>query len=63
MNAYTTDFAFVPTDKAAHDVGIVCKSFYIDVLLRELGVIVKNATETFIASDLKEGNIVFEYVE
>ena len=37
----------------------VCKSFYIDVLLRELGVIANaNATKTYVATNLEEKDIV-----
>ena len=33
-----TDYVIVPVDKARNTFGIVCKSFYLDVIKNELGI-------------------------
>ena len=37
LNNLHNDFALVPTDKASNNIAIICKKFYIEMLLREVG--------------------------
>src|SRR5215469_2166557 len=37
LKNFQKDFVFVPTDKASNNISIVCKKFYIQVLLKEVG--------------------------
>ena len=34
---FQKDFVLVPTDKACNNISIVCKAFYIQMLLKEVG--------------------------
>ena len=43
----------VPVDKATNNYAIVCKSFYIQVLMKELGVVSQNDVS---------GNAVYQHV-
>ena len=38
MEEVQTHFVFVPTDKASNNIAIVCKKFYIEQSLKELGI-------------------------
>ena len=38
MNYLHDRFVIVPVDKASNNFGIVCKSFYLDVIKNELGI-------------------------
>ena len=37
LENFPKDFVFVPTDKASNNISIVCKEFYIKMLLKEVG--------------------------
>ena len=37
LENFQNDFVFVPTDKASNNISIVCKEFYIHMLLKEVG--------------------------
>ena len=37
LENFQKDFVLVPTDKASNNISIVCKNFYIQVLLKEVG--------------------------
>ena len=38
LHKLQTNYVLVPTDKAANNVIIVCKKYYIDTLVKELGI-------------------------
>ena len=36
LENFQKDFVFIPTDKASNNISIVCKGFYIKILLKEV---------------------------
>ena len=55
-------YVFVPIDKAANNVAIVCKKHYVEVILKEVGV---NATpsETYSPAQKSKDEIIFDNIE
>ena len=50
-------FVLVPIDKASNNVSIICKRFYIEVILKEIGVLGEGNT-TYDTSDLSKDEII-----
>ena len=55
-------YVFVPIDKAANNVAIVCKKHYVEVILKEIGV---NTTpsETYSPAQKSKDEIIFDNIE
>ena len=56
------NFVLVPIDKAANNICIICKRYYVEVILQEIGVLGQGNT-TYIRSDLSQEHIVDENVQ
>ena len=52
----------VPIDKAANNVCIICKRFYVEVILKEIGVLGEGNT-TYVRTDESKEHIVNENVQ
>ena len=52
----------VPIDKAANNVSIICKRFYVEVILKEIGVL-GAGNATYVKSDLSKEHIINDNVE
>ena len=50
-------FVVVPIDKASNNVSVICKKFYIEVILKEIGV-TGEGNATYQTSDLTKDDIV-----
>jgi hypothetical protein len=55
-------FVMVPIDKAANNVSIICKRFYVEVILKETGILGEGNT-TYVSIDLSKEHIIHENVE
>jgi len=55
-------FVMVPIDKAANNVCIICKRFYVEVILNEIGVL-DDGNSTYIRSDISKECIMHDNVE
>ena len=55
-------FVMVPIDKAANNVSIICKRFYVEVILKETGILGEGNT-TYVSSDLSKEHIIHDNVE
>ncbi len=61
LNELHTNFVIVPIDKAANNVAFICKRFYVEVILREIGIL-GTGNETYIRADKDKAEIVNENV-
>ena len=52
----------VPIDKAVNNVSIICKRFYVEVILKETGIL-GEGNATYVSSDLSKEHIIHENVE
>ena len=62
------DFVFVPTDKASNNIAVVCKKFYIQKSLEELGIFdesksVKKDGSTYVAVDKSRQEIIKNHIK
>ena len=57
LHAFQHKFVLVPADKAANNVIVVCKKYYLDVVLSEL-----NTTSTYEHDDRDCENVVTEHL-
>ena len=55
-------FVLVPIDKAANNVSIICKRFYVEVILKEIGIL-GEGNNTYLKSNLSKEHIIHENVE
>ena len=55
-------FVLVPIDKAANNVSIICKRFYVEVILKEIGIL-DGGNNTYLTSDLSKEHILHVNVE
>ena len=55
-------FVLVPIDKASNNVSIICKKFYIEVILKEIGVIGEGST-TYHVSESSKDEIVQKNID
>ena len=55
-------YVFVPIDKAANNVAIVCKKHYVEVILKEVGVNTTPSATYSLAQKSKE-EIIFDNIE
>ena len=55
-------FVLVPIDKAANNVSIICKRFYVEVILKEIGIL-GEGNSTYLKSDLSKEHIIQDNVE
>ena len=53
-------FVLVPIDKAANNVAIVCKKFYVEVILREIGASGQSTNKTYASADRSAEEIISE---
>ena len=56
------DYVFVPIDKASKNVAIICKKYYVEVLLKEIGII-GNGNKTYSKSEKAHDEIINENME
>ena len=61
LNELHTKFVVVPIDKAANNVAFICKRFYVEVILREIGIL-GTGNETYIRVNQDRAEIVNENV-
>ena len=61
LNELHSKFVIVPIDKAANNVAFICKRFYVEVILREIGII-SRGNETYVKIDRDRMDIVDENV-
>ena len=61
LNELHSKFVIVPIDKAANNVAFICKRFYVEIILREIGIIGRG-NETYVKIDRDRMNIVDENV-
>lgn len=54
-------FVVVPIDKAANNVALICKRYYVEVILKEVGIL-GNGNDTYVRSDRSKIDIVDENV-
>ena len=54
-------FVVVPIEKAANNVAFICKRFYVEVILNEIGII-GVGNETYVRADYDKSKIVQENV-
>ena len=52
-----TNFVVVPIDKAANNVAFICKRFYVEVILKEIGIL-GVGNETYVRIDRDKDEIV-----
>ncbi len=45
---FKNNLSMVPADKASNNIIIVCKKYYIQILIDELGVVSGNASKTYV---------------
>ena len=55
-------FVLVPIDKAANNIAIVCKKFYVEVILKEIGII-GNPNPTYSTSTISSNKIINDNIE
>ena len=55
-------FVLVPIDKAANNVSIICKRFYVEVMLKEIGIL-GEGNNTYLRGDLSKEHIIHDNVE
>ena len=55
-------FVLVPIDKAANNIAFVCKRYYVEVILKEIGVL-DTASDTYFRSDFLKNEIINANVE
>ena len=55
-------FVLVPIDKAANNVCIICKRFYVEVILKEIGVL-GEGNSTYLHTNLSKEHIIHENVD
>ena len=64
MNELHNKFVLVPIDKAANNVAIICKRFYVEVILREVGVSGNQpVNQTYVSSDKCVEEIILDSQE
>ena len=56
-------FVLVPIDKAANNIAIICKRFYVEVILKEIGVLGELGNPTYCNAEKEAGIIISENVE
>ena len=57
-----TNFVLVPIDKAANNVSIICKKYYVEVILKEIGII-GQGNNTYERTDKSKEEIIDENVD
>ena len=58
------DFVFVPTDKASNNISIICKKFYVRMLLKEVNILDSdNKAPTYQFVDKKVSDITEQHVQ
>ena len=55
-------YVLVPIDKAANNVAIICKKHYIDVILKEIGVIGEDS-DTYVPAHKCKDEIIFDNIQ
>ena len=59
LNKLHSEFVLVPIDKAANNVSIICKRFYVEVILKEIGS-QNEGNDTYLKSDNSKEDIIQE---
>ena len=55
-------YVLVPIDKAANNVSIICKRFYVEVILKEIGIL-GEGNNTYLKSNLSKEHIIHDNVK
>ena len=55
-------FVFVPIDKAANNVALVCKRFYVETILNEIGIL-GEGNPTYVSSELPKESIIEDNIQ
>jgi len=55
-------YVLVPIDKAANNICIICKRFYVEVILKEIGIL-GEGNNTYVHTNLSKEHIIHENVE
>ena len=63
LNYLHKHFVLVPIDKAANNITIICKHFYVEVILKEIGVLDELGNPTYCNAEKEAGIIISENVE
>ena len=57
-------YVLVPIDKAANNIAIICKKYYVEVLLKEIGILApEHGNETYVKSQRSSAEIIDENAE
>ena len=56
-------FVLVPIDKASNNIAIICKRFYVEVILKEVGVLGDLGNPTYTHADSESIDIISENCE
>ena len=51
-------FVLVPIDKAANNIAIVCKRYYVEVILKEIGLLENKNNDTYLKSNITKNEII-----
>jgi len=54
LNDLHSKYTIVPIDKAANNVALICKKYYVEVILREIGVLGEHSTTYSMSTESKE---------
>ena len=57
------NFVLVPIDKAANNIAIICKKYYVEVILKELGVLDGQGNQTYVSANRDAAEIIDENSE
>ena len=60
MHEFQRQFFLVPADKAANNVIVVCKKYYLDVVLNELEL---STTDTYVQDDRGSQCVILEHFQ
>ena len=61
LEALQTDYVIVPIDKASNNIAVVCKKFYVEVLLKEIGILGPESN-TYTAANKSMDEIIFDNI-
>ena len=53
-------FVLVPIDKAANNVAIICKRYYVEVILKEIGMMDSQSSTTYCRSEKLKDEIIYD---
>ena len=64
LNQLQEKYVFVPTDKAANNISVICKQFYIKTMLNELKVYdLSTSSNTYQNSDLTLDEVLRQHTQ